>query len=538
MADNQEVYTIKLKDLGVHEGLVQVQNDADKAGEHINGIGGAVSALKGIVAGLSIAHIGNEVVETLAKFEKFEAVLTTTLGDNSAAQQAMQQITDFASATPFEVDGLTDSFVRLANQGFVPTMAEMTKLGDLASSKGKDMEQLSEALIDAQVGEFERLKEFGIRASKAGDQVSFTFKGQTQTMKMTDEAVKNYILSLGDLQGVQGSMAGISETTGGKLSNLSDTVTALYLNIGTKLKPVISGVISAMSEGIAIVSRFTDWLASGSTGAKAFAVGVAVLVGGFIAYKTMMTALAIQTQIMTLYQWALNVAMTANPIGIVVVAIGALVAGIIVAYQTFDTFRATLNGVWAVAKQVGENLMGLFTKIPDMIIKSFTQIPTAIKNVFSGVGELFSAIFSGDFGKIPDILKGIGGNLLDANPVTGLAKQVFQEVTKGTGDAFNEAYDETMTQAEKDKKKSEKGKKSGSKLLPAGAGTGAKDKGLGAGISEVRSTAPKNFYINIGKLVESLNINTTNMQDGSAKVKEEVTKLLLTAVNDMQIISE
>lgn len=537
MADNQETYTIRLADLNVHNGLVQIQNDADEAGQRISGIGGALGSLKGIIAGISIAHIGNEVVQTLAKFEKFEAVLTTTLGDNSAAQQAMQQITDFASATPFEVDGLTDSFVRLANQGFVPTMAEMTKLGDLASSKGKDMNQLSEALIDAQVGEFERLKEFGIRASKAGDQVSFTFKGQTQTMKMTDEAVKDYILSLGDLQGVQGSMAGISETTGGKLSNLSDTVTALYLNIGTKLKPVISGSINAMSEAVGILSQFTDWLASGSTGAKAFAVGVGVLVGGFLAYKIMMTALAIQTQIMTAYQWALNVAMTANPVGLVVVAIGALIAGIIIAYQTFDTFRASLNGVWAVAKQVGENLMGLFTKIPDMIIKSFTQIPTAIKNVFSGVGELFSAIFSGDFGKIPDILKGIGGNLLDANPVTGLAKQVFQEVTKGTGDAFNEAYDETMTQAEKDKKKSEKGKKAGSKLIPAGAGTG-KDKGLGAGIAEVRSTAPKNFYINIGKLVESLNINTTNMQEGSAKVKEEITKLLLTAVNDMQIISE
>jgi len=538
MANNEETYVIKLKDLGVHNGLVQVGQDADNAKGKVNAIGGAVGNLSGIIAGVSLFALGNSVVDTLAKFEKFEAVLTTTLGSNSSAQQAMAQITEFAQKTPFEVDGLTDSFVRLANQGFVPTMNEMTKLGDLASSKGKDMTQLAEALIDAQVGEFERLKEFGIRASKAGDQVSFTFKGQTKTMKMTDEAVKDYILSLGDLQGVQGSMAGIAETTGGKLSNLSDTVTALYLKLGTKLKPVISSVVEGLMEAVAWASQFADWVTSGTTGANTFAVAVAVLAGGFLTYKIVMTALAVQTQIMTAYQWALNTAMSANPVGIVVVAIGALIAGLVVAYQKFDTFRAIVNGTWAVLKQVGANIMGTFSRIPEMVIQSFTQIPLAIKNVFSGVGDLFNAIFGdGNLADIPKILKNLGGNLLKTNPVTGLASQVFDEVTKGTGDAFDKAYSETMDKAKKDKLAS-KDKKAGAPTIPALGGATAKDKGLGAGIAEVRSTAPKNFYINIGKLVESLNINTTNMQEGSAKLKEEITKLLLTAVNDMQIISE
>lgn len=541
MADNTETYIIKLNDVNFMAGMKAAQDAADKTSQKTEAVVGAWDSLKGVIGGLSVAYLGNEIVDTLSKFEKFESVLTTTLGSNSAAQAAMKQITDFAASTPFEVDGLTDSFVKLANQGFVPTMAEMTKLGDLASSKGKDMDQLTEALIDAQVGEFERLKEFGIRASKSGDQVSFTFKGQTKTMKMTDAAVKDYILSLGDLNGIQGSMAGISATTGGKLSNLSDTVTALYLKLGTKLKPVISEVINQLSAGVGYISSFSDWLTSGSTGAHLFATGVAVLGGALLTYKTITTALAVRTAIMTAAQWALNFAMTANPIGIVVVALGALVAGVVVAYQKFDTFRAVVNGTWEGMKALGSNIVGMFSKIPSMIIQSFTQIPTAIKGVFGGVGDLFKAIISGDFAKVPDLLKNIGGNMLKTNPITGLAANIAQNAAGGVGDAFDKAYNKTMAQAKKDKagvKKKEDGAGALEAARQNAAGAASKAKGVGAGISEVRSTAPKNFYISIGKLVESLSVNTTNLTEGSAKVKEELTRALLTAVNDMQVIAE
>lgn len=77
------------------------------------GISGAIGMLK---------NFGQQVFDTTAKFQKLEAVLTTTLGSNSQAKLVMSQIQDFASKTPFQVDELTDSYVRLANQGFKPTM--------------------------------------------------------------------------------------------------------------------------------------------------------------------------------------------------------------------------------------------------------------------------------------------------------------------------------------------------------------------------------------------------------------------------------
>lgn len=69
-------------------------------------------------------------------------------------------IEDISKHTLFGVDNLTQSYLSLVNRGMKPTEKQITALGDLASSQGKDFNQLTEALLDAQTGEFERLKEF------------------------------------------------------------------------------------------------------------------------------------------------------------------------------------------------------------------------------------------------------------------------------------------------------------------------------------------------------------------------------------------
>lgn len=203
----------------------------------------AAKAVTAFIAAWGITRFIRQVVSITAEFQKLSAVLQNSLGSRSEAQQALKDIQQFASRTPFSVVELTNSFVKLVNQGFKPTIAELENLGDLASAQGKSFDQLTEAIIDAQTGEFERLKEFGIRASKEGDNVTFTFKGvQTQT-EFTNESIREYILSLGDLQGVSGGMAAISETLGGKMSNLGDNVDALLNTIGSASAGLIGGIL-------------------------------------------------------------------------------------------------------------------------------------------------------------------------------------------------------------------------------------------------------------------------------------------------------
>jgi hypothetical protein len=538
MSNTTETYTIRLNDVNFMAGMRRAQEEAGQTTRRVSGIGGAMRMVGGIMAGFSIYQLGSSVVDTLSKFEKFEAVLTNTFGDNSTAKKSLAEITQFAKETPFQVDELANAYVKLANRGIAPTMDEMRKMGDVASSTGKGFDQLAEAVLDASTGEFERLKEYGITAKKSGDKVAFSFKGVTTQVGFSDKAIVNYIQGLGNMNGVLGASDAIMGTTGGRISNLGDSLTALYLVIGQNLAPAIAGTISALQTAISSISGFVTFITSGTTGAKAFAVGVAVLGGALLAYGVITGAAAIKTAVLAASQWLLNTAMTANPIGVVVVALGALVAGIVVAYNQFDTFRAVVDGAWSSIQVMASNIKTTFLNIPELIIKAFTQIPTALMSAFSGVGKIISALLSGDLKAIPSLMADLGKDILKGNPLTGFAVNMAESVTKGSGAAFTNAYDNTMTQAEKDK--AAKGKAAGSKLdVPAaGTGAGAKAKGVDAGISEVRSSAPKNFYISIGNLVKDLNINTTNLSAGSAKLKEEITKVLLTAVNDMQIISQ
>lgn len=219
-------------------------------GNYASALGGAFKAFGAFIVASGIKELVSNVIQVTAEFQKFSAVLINTLGTKSGAQDALQMITKFAAETPFSVQELTASFVKLANQGFVPTREELRKLGDVASSQGKSFDQLTEAIIDAQTGQFERLKEFGIRASKEGDNVRFTFKGVETQTKFTSEAIQQYIIGLGDLQGVSGGMAAISETLGGKISNLGDNFDSILNALGTRSKGLIGGFLDLANSAL------------------------------------------------------------------------------------------------------------------------------------------------------------------------------------------------------------------------------------------------------------------------------------------------
>jgi hypothetical protein len=227
-------------------------NAAKNTEKDFNQIGAAAGKIGGVLAGVfaagSLLSFGKSIVETTAKFETFGAVLTNTLGSSSQAQLAMSMITDFATKTPFSVEELTGAFVKLANQGFKPSYDEMRKLGDLASSTGKSFNQLAEAILDAQTGEFERLKEFGVKAAVAGDKVTFSFKGVATTVKNTSESIQEYLLALGDVEGVSGSMAAISSTLTGKISNLGDSWTTLMKNMGDSNSGVLKETVDLLGQ--------------------------------------------------------------------------------------------------------------------------------------------------------------------------------------------------------------------------------------------------------------------------------------------------
>jgi hypothetical protein len=232
-----------------------VEKESNNLNNTLKKVGGAIA---GYFTVSTLLNYAKHVRDVTAEFQKLEAVLTNTLGDSSLAQKALLDIQEFAAVTPYGVTELTQAFVKLANSGFKPTISELRKLGDLASSTGKSFDQLAEAIIDAQTGEFERLKEFGIRASKEGDKVTFAFKNVKTQVDFTSEAIQNYLLSLGEVEGVSGAMEAISKTLGGQLSNLDDEFDQLAKTIGGQASNGFSNFISLVSDAVRVIREFQE----------------------------------------------------------------------------------------------------------------------------------------------------------------------------------------------------------------------------------------------------------------------------------------
>jgi len=290
----------------------------------------------GIGIGFGIAQAKNlvgEIINVRGEFQKYEAVLTNTFQSNKKAAESMGMITEFAAKTPFQLNELTESYVKLVNQGFTPTRDEMTKLGDLASSTGKGFDQLAEGILDAQTGQFERLKEFGIKAAQNGDKVTMSFKGQKTTIDNTSDSIKDYLLSLGDMTGVSGSMEAISKTLEGQVSNLEDSVSQMLNNIGQESEGMLSagiGGVSYLVENYETVGKVIAGLVAtyGTYKTAVMLVGLAekIRYQATLLQMSGMTTMQAITDVLKAKTAALNATMLANPYVLIATALVALVA--------------------------------------------------------------------------------------------------------------------------------------------------------------------------------------------------------------------
>jgi hypothetical protein len=223
----------------------------------MNQLSGVVTKVGGVMAGAfaisSLINFGGKVISITAEFQKFEAVLSNSLGSKSLAQAALLQIQDFAAKTPFSVRELTEAYVQLANRGIKPSTATLTKLGDLASALGKPLDQVNQAILD--VTNSERWTELGIKVKVSGDKIIGTFRGMTVESERSEAGALKLVEAFGEMRGVAGGMADVSETLGGKISNLGDAFDNLFNTIGKKGGGVIGFATSELSRYLNQISE-------------------------------------------------------------------------------------------------------------------------------------------------------------------------------------------------------------------------------------------------------------------------------------------
>lgn len=164
-------------------------------------------------------------------FEQLSGSLKTVTGSTQAAQEAFALIEKFAINTPYQLNEIVEAFIQLKALGLEPSEEALTSYGNTASAFSKNILDFVGAVAAATVGEFERLKTFGIKARDLTDEVSFTFAGVTTIVKKNAADIEKYLRSLGDVN-FAGAMDEQMKTMNGVLSNIEDSFEKIYRQIG------------------------------------------------------------------------------------------------------------------------------------------------------------------------------------------------------------------------------------------------------------------------------------------------------------------
>lgn len=194
----------------------------------------------------AIIDFGKDVLEITAKFEKYNAILETTLGSHEAGAAAFEMIQEFAAKTNFTVDELTESYIKMANRGLRPGQEELMKMADVANASGHSMGELVEAVND--INNTDRWNEIGVKCVTMGDKVQLSFKGQTETVARTEQGVMDAMVAFGEMEGVMGMTNKISATLEGQLSNLDDNFDRLKTTIGGESTDAFKGMVKVGNE--------------------------------------------------------------------------------------------------------------------------------------------------------------------------------------------------------------------------------------------------------------------------------------------------
>lgn len=221
------------------DGVDKLGDEAKQSGKQVDKLGKAAGSAKGKLVGMAASIVS--VASGLAFMSKFtdvnrqfavmSAQLVTATGSASAAASEFERLKEFAATTPFDLAQSVDGFVKLKNLGLDPSQESMRSFGNTAAAMGKDLNQMIEAVADASTMEFERLKEFGIKARQEGSNVSFTFQGVTTTVKKNAAEITGYLKDIGN-EKFGTAMSAQAASFAGAISNLQDTFDNLFREAG------------------------------------------------------------------------------------------------------------------------------------------------------------------------------------------------------------------------------------------------------------------------------------------------------------------
>jgi hypothetical protein len=286
---------------------------------------------------------------------------------------------------------------------------------------GKDLMQAVEAVADAQTGELERLKEFGITKEmivRRGNQLGVqTVNNQGQ---IVDQKAFNAALFAIMQERYRGGMEIQSRSWKGMLSNVSDFVGRVGRKLGTPLFDALGKQVQRLLvwfDKLESSGQLDRWITNVVTVARIMGnvfgfifrvVGpflplILSMVAAYKAYHTTIMIITAVTKLWTITQAILNGVMLLNPIGLVVAGIMLLIGVGIMLIMNWKKIVAWLSTAWQWIKNTAVNtfnsLVAFFKKwgllIIGVIVNPFGTLGVMLlKTILNGIKKIAPNLYN------------------------------------------------------------------------------------------------------------------------------------------------
>lgn len=234
------------------------------------------------------------------------------------------------------------------------------------------------------------------------------------------------------------------DNTAGSIEQLKGSAETLAITIGTMLVPKINAVVAWLQKAVNWFNSLSSGTKNtvinvlGVTAALAAVVGVIIKVSQAVkalqAFIVIMKAWAIwanivsiATKVWTAAQWLWNAAISANPIGLIIIAIIALIALVVLLWKKNETFRKIVLAAWEGIKNAVGAVVDWFMNSVLPILKSIWEgIAAGFKWLMNVLGAVWNFIKTGIEGWVMVFqwVWGIVGPLVKA--IFGLIVSVIQ----------------------------------------------------------------------------------------------------------------
>lgn len=238
----------------------------------------------------------------------------------------------------------------------------------------------------------------------AGKPIKFTIVGDTKDIEKGLNRTEQALEEAGDT----------AKKAGRKIDSALDSTAGAADGVASKGAQA-AGALSGL--GDLIGGRVGGAMQVGAVGMQAFAdagdlVNVALEstilkkvrdIAVSVAHRAAMIAASVASKAMAAAQWLVNAAMSANPIGLVIIAIIALVAGIVLLWNKSETFRTIVLALWGAIKTA-------IKATADWILNVAWPAIKKVWDAFMAANRRILAVVVDAWGKVSDFI----GRALDA----------------------------------------------------------------------------------------------------------------------------